>query len=490
MPKHPRRPVILFLFPLLSTACAAGATPPQTEGTTTDPALDTDPTGEDSTGAGAPLDGPSWHEDIAPLVHGHCRPCHDSSTALSGIDLLDYESASAWSSLMSMSAQAGTMPPWGAADTESCAPPHAWADDPRLSEEQLAMLAEWAEAGAPQGDPALAAPLPDPIDAGLPGANLELVAGSWVLPAGGDDDFRCHPIPLGLDEPQWMTGLAVEPTNATVLHHAVFFYDPQCDSVQNADESGSYRCFGAPGIPNATMVGAWTPGGRAITTPENSGVPLAAGACLVMQAHYHPHPTTEQTDPGARVSMRLTDREPELTAQLVVMGAMAPGVAPGLQPGANDPPEGPSFVIPAGASMHTEQLIQDLPIPAGAEVRVWGVLPHEHIAGHSIELSLLRAAPGPGESAQECVVAVPQYDFDWQRTYVYDVPLSEAPIARAGDRLRMDCTYDNSMANASLVELLMSEQGVDSPDDVQLVDMHLGEGTLDEMCVGIIGVAY
>lgn len=46
------------------------------------------------------------------------------------------------------------------------------------------------------------------------------------------------------------------------------------------------------------------------------------------------------------------------------------------------------------------------------------------------------------------------------------------------------------MGNQSLVSLLMAEQGVDEEDQVELVDMPLGDGTLDEMCVGIIGVAY
>ncbi len=489
---------LLPLCLLLVPACIEGSGPDVADGDTSGDSEDSmgsaqgDATADgDSTGGepNDPSDGPTWTEDIAPLIHGHCRPCHDGSDALSGIPLLEYEAAASWSTPMLMAVEERTMPPWGAEATETCAPQHAWKDDPRLSDEQIEMLGAWVEAGTPLGDPELAAPLPEPVETELADANLELVAGSWTLPAGGEDDFRCHPIQFELGQQEWLTGLAVEATNPVVLHHAVFFYDEQCASLDQVDDSGSYECFGGAGVPDSTVIGAWTPGGRPTTTPEGSGMPLAPGSCMVMQAHYHPHPSQEETDPGALISVRTTADRPEQTARMIIMGAFSPGSAPGLQPGPGDA-GAPEFVVPAGSAAHTEQLIQDLPVPDGADVRVWGALPHEHIAGRAVELTILRDEPQGDEPSEECVVAVPRYDFNWQRTYLYDTPISEAPIVRRGDRLRLDCTYDNSTNNRSLVELLMSEQGVDSSDEVELVDMPVGDGTLDEMCVGILGVAY
>ncbi len=58
-----------------------------------------------------------------------------------------------------------------------------------------------------------------------------------------------------------------------------------------------------------------------------------------------------------------------------------------------------------------------------------------------------------------------------------------APVM-ALDYLYMKCTYDNSLGNPHVVEAL-AEQGLDEP-----VDVYLGEVTLDEMCLGVFGIAY
>ena len=67
---------------------------------------------------------------------------------------------------------------------------------------------------------------------------------------------------------------------------------------------------------------------------------------------------------------------------------------------------------------------------------------------------------------------------------LYDAPLDQVPTAKPGDFLFMRCTYDNSMSNPYVVDAL-EEQGLDAP-----VDVFLGEETLDEMCLGVFGVAY
>ena len=48
----------------------------------------------------------------------------------------------------------------------------------------------------------------------------------------------------------------------------------------------------------------------------------------------------------------------------------------------------------------------------------------------------------------------------------------------------MDCTYDNTTANAGVVQLL-ADEGLDAPEDV-----YLGEETSDEMCLGVAGIVF
>ena len=48
----------------------------------------------------------------------------------------------------------------------------------------------------------------------------------------------------------------------------------------------------------------------------------------------------------------------------------------------------------------------------------------------------------------------------------------------------MRCTYDNTLNNPGVVEAL-GQQGLEEP-----VEVRLGEETLDEMCLGIYGIAF
>ena len=77
----------------------------------------------------------------------------------------------------------------------------------------------------------------------------------------------------------------------------------------------------------------------------------------------------------------------------------------------------------------------------------------------------------------------PRWDYGWQRLYEYDVPVEEVFQVMPGDVVRVRCTYDNSLENPAVVDALQ-ELGLDAPQDV-----HVGEGTLDEMCLAGIGVA-
>ena len=50
----------------------------------------------------------------------------------------------------------------------------------------------------------------------------------------------------------------------------------------------------------------------------------------------------------------------------------------------------------------------------------------------------------------------------------------------AGDKLRFTCKYDNTMGNRH-VRKALAEKQMASPAEI-----HLGEQTLDEMCLGVL----
>jgi len=93
-------------------------------------------------------------------------------------------------------------------------------------------------------------------------------------------------------------------------------------------------------------------------------------------------------------------------------------------------------------------------------------------AGAALELDFAGACQSQG------LVPVWRF-FDFQT----HTPLDSAPVMRPGDVLNMRCTYDNSMDNR-FVRTALDQQGLDVP-----IDVGLGETTLDEMCLGVFGVA-
>lgn len=63
------------------------------------------------------------------------------------------------------------------------------------------------------------------------------------------------------------------------------------------------------------------------------------------------------------------------------------------------------------------------------------------------------------DGANECLLDIPRWDFNWQHSHVLTKPKQVAP----GDKLYLECQWDN-------------------PGDA---DVSRGEGTSDEMCLGI-----
>lgn len=82
-----------------------------------------------------------------------------------------------------------------------------------------------------------------------------------------------------------------------------------------------------------------------------------------------------------------------------------------------------------------------------------------------------------------CLIHNPRWDFDWQLLHAIDGELAARPTVRAGDRIELRCTYDNSLGNPALVEQL-AELGLDAP-----IDAHLGDTGVNEMCMLIYGLA-
>ena len=457
-----------------ASTTSATATTAVTAATDTTAATATD--GGESTGAttGDPA-AVTWHQDIRPIVAGSCWACHNDQAGVA-FALTDYAVAKNWASAMlakidGTEAPSFFMPPWGARETATCAPVRPWRGDPRLSAAERDLFAAWVDLGAPEGDPAAPAPLPPWEPEVLQGdlVTTHPIAG-YALSAGDKSDhYACFSLDPGLAQPRWITGLQVLPDNDAIVHHVVLFGDPTGASAALAEGTGSYPCFGGSGVPDSDVLYAWAPGGNPLELPDNSGMPVAPGQRIVMQVHYHP--TGKDEVDKTALALRWTDVQPQRTALMAVLGGVSPSQANASE--WDDPP----FLVPAGAQGHVETWREVIDLPLGVDVRIWSIFPHMHLAGTNIEVQL-------GHQGQDaCLAAIPRWDFNWQRTYVYDAAYADMPRVYGGDTLTIRCTYDNSTQNPLLARALEQEGKAPS-------DLNVGEDTFDEMCTAIIGILY
>lgn len=462
---------------LLALACGGGkgGSDETASGTSEGTSAGTEvPTTSGSSSGGAAGQRPNWHEDIAPLVTENCVSCHYSG-GIAPFSMESYADTKDWASLMAFDAAEGLMPPWHGIETPECAPPFPYKHDARLSQEEKDLLQKWSDIGAPEGDPALAAPLPDPPSLDLPSPTKTAAAtGSVTVEKVGStlDFFHCLTIDPGNDQSVYLNGLQVIPGNRAIVHHVLIYVDAAGDS---ASWPGGVKenCGGGAGVGGGQLIGGWVPGSLPMETPIDVGTELPPGTRLILNVHYHATGAGPETDKGTALALRWETVEPKWVSFFTLIGA----------PGMSTPLTGP-LLIPAGEKDHAEEYefivaLNGQSFPDIVDVRVWSALNHMHKVGVDMRVWLEDRDSG----AETCLLHTPRWDFNWQRSYAFDSPIDTSVRVRAGDKVRIRCVYDNTLDNPGVVEAL-AEAGLTEP-----IDVKVGEGTLDEMCLTGIGVA-
>lgn len=430
--------------------------------------------GGGETGETDPVEGQvTWHQDVAPIVQKHCSSCHVAG-GIAPFSLTEYGSAKSVASSMISEIDAGTMPPWGALETDECKPALGFKNDPRLTTAEIDTLKEWLAADTPEGDAKSAAPLPEPPKLSIEKPSLALPFAEPYTVDGEKDDFQCFVLDPGNTEKRWITAIQLTPGNARIDHHGLVFLDFNGGSDALATD-GRFPCFTNPDLPGY-LLATWVPGAVPVVVPEGTGMPVPAGARIVVQMHYHPTGAGAEQDQSS-VELEWSDVEPKYEVAQALVGNFKSQKddGSGLQPGPNDG-GAPQFMIPADTAGHTETMIYRQSVPFS--LPLFSVGTHMHFAGTDMKIDLYHKS----DDASECLVQTPKWDFTWQRVYDIDAAVEDLPRIGPGDELHMRCTYDNTLENPFIARAL-KEKGLTATNDV-----HLGEQTLDEMCLGVFGI--
>src|SRR6476469_8679972 len=91
----------------------------------------------------------TFTKDVAPILQEKCQSCHRAGS-LAPMSLITYEEARPWAKSIKERVVTRNMPPWHLDKTVGI---QHFQNDMSLSDEQIATIARWVDAGAPQGDP-------------------------------------------------------------------------------------------------------------------------------------------------------------------------------------------------------------------------------------------------------------------------------------------------------------------------------------------------
>jgi hypothetical protein len=97
----------------------------------------------------------TWSREVSRIVYKRCASCHRELG--SAFSLLTYRDARPWAKAIKDEVLLRRMPPWNAVKGFG-----EFRNDRGLTQEDLEIITEWVEGGAPEGDPELLPPEPKP----------------------------------------------------------------------------------------------------------------------------------------------------------------------------------------------------------------------------------------------------------------------------------------------------------------------------------------
>jgi hypothetical protein len=343
----------------------------------------------------ADVNSPGFYEKtIAPILINKCVGCHTMG-GIGPFALKSHRKVRGWSDMIQEVVMTGQMPPWQADRHIG-----DFKNDLSLSPNEKSALIRWIKADMPfsgKKDPLKEIPPASTHwSLGKPDAILEIPKQS--IPAEGIIDYRHLTLETPFDRDVWLRAIEIIPGNTQVLHHVI------ATAFMPDEEEKSSR-----------FIAGYAPGSGPDLFPENTGILLKAGSKIRFQLHYTTsgRSETDQTQLG----LFLHDEKPEreLVSDVVIDTKF------------RIPPRDGEFVISKSNEFDTDVIL-------------YSMNPHMHFRGKWMRYE----AHYPG-GRKETLLSVPNFNFNWQRSY----NLTQPKHLPAGTRLKVYAAWDNSSLNTA-----------------------------------------
>jgi cytochrome c-type biogenesis protein CcmH/NrfG len=357
----------------------------------------------------------TFNRDIAPILFRSCAPCHRPGEA-APFSLLSFADAKTHAHQIAAVTERRIMPPWlPAADDPK------FAEDLRLSSEQIALIQTWAEQGAAEGDPSALPVQPKFVEGWQLGKPDVVVKATrpFALAAGGSDTYWNFVFRSPVDQTRWLKAIEIRPGDKRLVHHANVLVDRGQTARLLEKEAGAG--FGGMELtiesevfdPDSHFL-FWKPGSAPYIEPEGMAIRLDRDNDLVLNTHLQPSGKPETLQPS--LGLYFTDKPATLHPILLQME--------------NDR----LLDIPAGEKDFVVSDDFTLPVDVG----LLAIYPHAHYLGKD-----MRASATLPDGTSQSLIHIARWDLNWQAVYRYAQPVA----LPKGTTISMRFTYDNSTDN-------------------------------------------
>jgi hypothetical protein len=386
----------------------------------------------------------SFNKDVLPILQRDCQVCHRPGEA-GPMSFLTYESTRPWAKAIKQAVVARKMPPWFADPGYG-----SFRNDPTLTAEEIAILAAWADIGAPEGN---SQDKPKTVS-WTSGWRIEpdvilSIPEAHSVPAKGSGEIKAFLVDNPFQQDTWVQSIEVRPGNPSVVHHVMvqvpedtpapsFSWGAASSACLTASATSPQQDFreGLPVTIANRLNGNAQPQQPAVKPPKNfaileavyaPGTPptdfglydsaklIPGGGKLRIEVHYTPNGTA--TSDQTRIGFKLAKQPPQSRYITLAPKSLANA----------------QRKIPAGAQ--DWQTRGELEFGQDAEL-VW-LMPHMHLRGKDMTFSLI------SPNGREETILDAKFNFDWQLGYEIEKPIR----VRKGTRMVVVAHHDNSANN-------------------------------------------